>query len=338
MAERRMFSARITTNSTRFLRLPMTAQCLYFHLGMQADDEGVVEAFITMRQVGASEDDLKALEAKGFIKILNEDLVSYISDWEESNQIRGDRVRQSIHHKLLVDYLNRKENSVEDSNVDNNNDSPQTQQNSVSADCQQSAADCPQNVSNLPQNVGELSADCQQSAAKCPPSIVEYSIGKDSIGEYTSSSRVSTNSEYTGPPVDKSTTMTASQPVSLTEKIKNKQFEQIVNLYQDCIHPIPNEVESDDLCSLYDEFGAEWLTEAIKAAARHRARSIAYVKSVLNNWASSGKNEPWKQQPKKPPAKSGNNAQNRNSAPASRSEKVAAMSKEAAEMIAAMGG
>lgn len=256
MAERRMFSARITTNSTRFLRLPMTAQCLYFHLGMQADDEGVVEAFITMRQVGASEEDLKALEAKGFIKILNEDLVSYISDWEESNQIRGDRVRQSIHHKLLVDYLNRKENSVEDSNVDNNNDSPQTQQNSVSA-------------------------DCQQSAAKCPPSIVEYSIGKDSIGEYTSSSRVSTNSEYTGPPVDKSTMMTASQPISLTEKIKNKQFGQVVSLYQDCIHPIPNEVESDDLCSLYDEFGAEWLTEAIKAAARHRARSIAYVEVRL---------------------------------------------------------
>ena len=335
MAERRMFSARITTNSTRFLRLPMTAQCLYFHLGMQADDEGVVEAFITMRQVGATEEDLKALEAKGFVKILNDDLVSYITDWEESNQIRGDRVRQSIHHKLLVDYRNRKTDSAAEQNndsiVDNSNDSSQTQQNSVSADCQQSAADCPQNVS-------ELSADCQQSAAKCPPSIVEYSIGKDSIGEYTSSSSgVSTNSEYTGPPVDKSTTMTASQPVSLTEKIKNKQFEQIVNLYQDCIHPIPNEVESDDLCSLYDEFGAEWLTEAIKAAARHRARSIAYVKSVLNNWASSGKNEPWRQ-PKKPPAKSGSNAQNRNSAPASRSEKVAAMSKEAAEMIAAMGG
>lgn len=338
MAERRMFSARITTNSTRFLRLPMTAQCLYFHLGMQADDEGVVEAFITMRQVGASEDDLKALEAKGFIKILNEDLVSYITDWEESNQIRGDRVRQSIHHKLLVDYLNRKENLVEDSNVDNSNDSPQTQQNSVSADCQQSAADCPQNVGELSADCQQSAADCQQSAAKCPPSIVEYSIGKYSIGEYTSSSRVSTNSEYTGPPVDKSTTMTDSQPISLTEKIKSKQFGQVVSLYQDCIHPIPNEVESDDLCSLYDEFGAEWLTEAIKAAARHRARSIAYVKSVLNNWANSGMNEPWKQQPKKPPATSGNNAQNMNSASASRSEEVAAMSKEAAEMIAAMGG
>ena len=150
MAERRMFSARITTNSARFLRLPVTAQCLYFHMGMQADDEGVVEAFITMRQVGASEEDLKVLEEKGFIKILNEDFVSYITDWDESNKIRSDRAQQSIHHDLLVQYLNNK-----------------------------STADCPQ-VDN------HVSADCQQSAAKCPHRIGEDSIGKvkDSPTDY----------------------------------------------------------------------------------------------------------------------------------------------------------
>lgn len=319
MAERRMFSARITTNSARFLRLPMTAQCLYFHLGMQADDEGIVEAFITMRQVGASEDDLKALEEKGFVKILNEDFVTYITDWEESNQIRADRARPSIHHELLVNYLNSEKKD----------DTPQTQQNSVSANCRQSAADCQQVDSNLPQNVGELSADCQQSAAKCPHSIVEYSIGKDSIGEYTSSSRASTHSEYTGQPVDKSMMMT---PDTLSERMKQEKFGRVMRLYQDNIHPIANQIEADDLCSLYDEFGAEWLAEAIKAAARRRARTINYVKSVLNSWKNSGLDEPWKQA--KPPAK-GLRAQS--NAISSRSEKVAAMSKEAAEMIA-MGG
>ena len=43
MAERRMFSKKIV-QSARFLKMPMTSQCLYFHLGMQADDDGVVEA------------------------------------------------------------------------------------------------------------------------------------------------------------------------------------------------------------------------------------------------------------------------------------------------------
>ena len=295
MAERRMFSARITTNSARFLRLPVTAQCLYFHMGMQADDEGVVEAFITMRQVGASEEDLKVLEEKGFIKILNEDFVSYITDWDESNKIRSDRVQQSIHHDLLVQYLNNKP-----------------------------TADCPQ-VDN------HVSADCQQSAAKCPHRIGEDSIGKESIGEYTSSSVSSTNSEYTRQPVDKLTTL-STPPNDFAEKIKQEQFGKVMKLYQDCIHPIPNQVEADDLCSLYDEFGAEWVTEAIKASARNRARTIAYVKAVLDKWANSGLNEPWKQS--KPP---GNTANAKSRGTMSRSEQVAAMAREAAEMIA-MGG
>ena len=295
MAERRMFSARITTNSARFLRLPVTAQCLYFHMGMQADDEGVVEAFITMRQVGASEEDLKVLEEKGFIKILNEDFVSYITDWDESNKIRSDRVQQSIHHDLLVQYLNNKS----------------------TADCQQ--------VDN------HVSADCQQSAAKCPHRIGEDSIGKESIGEYTSSSVSSTNSEYTRQPVDKLTTL-STPPNDFAEKIKQEQFGKVMKLYQDCIHPIPNQVEADDLCSLYDEFGAEWVTEAIKASARNRARTIAYVKAVLDKWANSGLNEPWKQS--KPP---GNTANAKSRGTMSRSEQVAAMAREAAEMIA-MGG
>ena len=295
MAERRMFSARITTNSARFLRLPVTAQCLYFHMGMQADDEGVVEAFITMRQVGASEEDLKVLEEKGFIKILNEDFVSYITDWDESNKIRSDRAQQSIHHDLLVQYLNNK-----------------------------STADCPQ-VDN------HVSADCQQSAAKCPHRIGEDSIGKESIGEYTSSSVSSTNSEYTRQPVDKLTTL-STPPNDFVEKIKQEQFGKVMKLYQDCIHPIPNQVEADDLCSLYDEFGAEWVTEAIKASARNRARTIAYVKAVLDKWANSGLNEPWKQS--KPP---GNTVNAKSRGTMSRSEQVAAMAREAAEIIA-MGG
>ena len=335
MAERRMFSARITTNSARFLRLPVTAQCLYFHMGMQADDEGVVEAFITMRQVGASEEDLKVLEEKGFIKILNEDFVSYITDWDESNKIRSDRAQQSIHHDLLVQYLNNK-STADCPQVDNHvsadgqqsDNTPQTQQNSLSADCQQVvselSADCPQ-VDN------HVSADCQQSAAKCPHRIGEDSIGKESIGEYTSSSVSSTNSEYTRQPVDKLTTL-STPPNDFVEKIKQEQFGKVMKLYQDCIHPIPNQVEADDLCSLYDEFGAEWVTEAIKASARNRARTIAYVKAVLDKWANSGLNEPWKQS--KPP---GNTVNAKSRGTMSRSEQVAAMAREAAEMIA-MGG
>lgn len=59
--------------------MPPTSRLLYYDLGMQADDDGVVEAFAVMRTTGANEDDLKVLATKGFVRVLNEDLVTYIS-------------------------------------------------------------------------------------------------------------------------------------------------------------------------------------------------------------------------------------------------------------------
>ena len=101
MAERRMFSKRIV-NSARFLKMPISSQALYFHLGLNADDEGVVEAFSVMRMLGAVEDDLRVLAAKGFIRILNDDLVTLITDWNENNLIRKDRFHESKYHELLI--------------------------------------------------------------------------------------------------------------------------------------------------------------------------------------------------------------------------------------------
>ena len=104
MAERRMFSKRLT-NSAKFLKMPVSTQCLYFHLGLQADDDGVVEAYTVMTQTGATEDDLKILVAKGFVIVLNEDLVTYITDWQENNKIRSDRKVDTIYKDLLLQVL-----------------------------------------------------------------------------------------------------------------------------------------------------------------------------------------------------------------------------------------
>ena len=104
MAERRMFSKRIIA-SARFLRMPGSTQALYFHLGMAADDDGIVEAYPIMQMVNASEDDLRLLAAKGFVKVLNEDLVTYILDWQENNKIRADRKVNSIYKDLLLQVM-----------------------------------------------------------------------------------------------------------------------------------------------------------------------------------------------------------------------------------------
>ena len=102
MAERRMF-ARAVTGGARFLRMPVTSRLLYYDLGMAADDDGCVEAFAVMRMTGATEDDLKVLVSKGFVKILNDDLVSLILDWKVNNYIQKDRYHPSIYANLLND-------------------------------------------------------------------------------------------------------------------------------------------------------------------------------------------------------------------------------------------
>lgn len=104
MAQRRMFSNRIT-DSAKFLKMPLSSQALYFHLGLHADDDGVVEAFSVMRQTGAVEDDLRILVAKDFVNVLNDDLVAYITDWNENNRIRADRKVDSIYKDLLLEIL-----------------------------------------------------------------------------------------------------------------------------------------------------------------------------------------------------------------------------------------
>ena len=104
MAERRMFSKRVI-NSARFMKMPVSSQCLYFHLGLHADDDGIVEAYTVMVSTGATEDDLKILVAKGFVIVLNEDLVTYITDWRENNKIRSDRKVDSIYKDLLLKII-----------------------------------------------------------------------------------------------------------------------------------------------------------------------------------------------------------------------------------------
>lgn len=101
MAERRMFSKSVI-GSARFLRMPASSRLLYYDLGMQADDDGIVEAFAVMRTTGATEDDLRVLASREFIRVLNDDLVSYICDWDKNNYVRGDRYRPSIYQNLLV--------------------------------------------------------------------------------------------------------------------------------------------------------------------------------------------------------------------------------------------
>jgi hypothetical protein len=97
--------ARSVLGSARFLRMSPAARLLYYDLGMEADDDGCVEAFGVLRKTGADEQALAELVSKGFIRLLNDDLACYITDWKVNNQIRKERYHPGIYRALLDDLM-----------------------------------------------------------------------------------------------------------------------------------------------------------------------------------------------------------------------------------------
>lgn len=108
MAERRMFAKTIVL-SDAFLDMPMSARCLYFTLGMFADDDGFVNSPRgIMRQCGASEDDMKVLLAKKFLLAFDSGVI-VIKHWRINNYLRSDRYAETK-------YLDEKKSLIIDQN------------------------------------------------------------------------------------------------------------------------------------------------------------------------------------------------------------------------------
>lgn len=81
--------------SDDFLDMPMSARCLYFTLGMLADDDGFINSpKAIMRQCGASLDDMRILIAKKYLLEFNTGII-VITHWRLNNYLRSDRYTQT---------------------------------------------------------------------------------------------------------------------------------------------------------------------------------------------------------------------------------------------------
>lgn len=89
--------AKTIIDSDAFLDMPLSAQALYFHLSMRADDDGFINnPKKIQRMVGASDDDCKLLVMKRFI-IAFESGVIVIKHWRIHNYIQKDRYIPTIY-------------------------------------------------------------------------------------------------------------------------------------------------------------------------------------------------------------------------------------------------
>ena len=147
MAERRMFAKTIVT-SDAFLDMPVSTRCLYFLLGMVADDDGFVNnPKSIMRQAGATADDLNLLIAKRFILTFQSGVV-VIKHWCIHNTIQKDRYKETK-------YLEEKGQLMLDGNK------------------------------AYTEAVPDVYPECIQDVSKVEPQVRlgEVSLGKSSVGE-----------------------------------------------------------------------------------------------------------------------------------------------------------
>lgn len=70
-------------------------------------------------------------------------------------------------------------------------------------------------------------------------------------------------------------------------------LQEVVKMYQNNIHPVASPVERDQLVDFYQDYGSDWVMQAIKEAAIHHANNIAYIRAILNRWKETGKARPW---------------------------------------------
>lgn len=113
-----MFSKQITT-SDAFMDMPVSSQLLYFHLNLEADDDGfVANPKRIIKITNVSNDDLKILLAKRFLLAFESGVV-VIKHWLLHNAVRKDMYRET-------QYLEEKKTlEIKDNGVytDNRNDS-----------------------------------------------------------------------------------------------------------------------------------------------------------------------------------------------------------------------
>jgi hypothetical protein len=157
MAERRMFAKKIT-ESDAFLDMPSSTQMLYFHLSMNADDDGFVNnPKKIQRMCGASDDDFKLLIAKSFV-LLFESGVIVIKHWKMHNYIQADRYRPTdyVEEKSMLGLKKNKAYTLDESKM---------------------YTKCIQDVSVGKDSIGKISID--------KDSIVKDSKGESVRGEKT---------------------------------------------------------------------------------------------------------------------------------------------------------
>lgn len=275
MAERRMM-AKSVIETDHFMDMPMSSQCLYFHLLLRADDDGFIKnPSAIRREVGCGEDDMKLLVAKQFILPFDTGVI-VIRHWKIHNYIRKD-----MYHPTECQAERGLLTGGADKTAYAPKEGVQIQgRNVIVTD---SLQDCNGIVTDASQACNDHVTDSSRSCTE------PVSIGKVMLGKVNISSSSSTRAR-------------ACEEDSDTDR----ELGHVVKIYADNVNPAYGPIESDKLLSLYDKYHGKWLEAAIIEATESSTRpNLKYIEAILERWERDGFKAPKQKKGKKEEKKHG---------------------------------
>lgn len=267
MPNRRMFSRKIC-RSAKFLKMPEESQRLYFHLGLDADDDGVVEAYSVMKAIEVEEEYLDMLVEKGYVIVLNDDLVSYIVDWREHNTIRADRKTDSIYKDLLLKTI--PDIKLVEPRKRASGKKRTTEEKGQPADSQSTNNGQSNDSTKTNMDIG-MSMDSQMTV------IGQHKLSQDKLSE-VNQIKESLNKENINE--DSSSEVT-------NEQTKNKDYKKIKIIFENSLENITNE-EIKECLNYLNYFQIELVEYALIKTSMIKNPTWQYTKTILNNWLAKG--------------------------------------------------
>ena len=274
MAERRMMAKSVIEND-HFMDMPMSSQCLYFHLLLRADDDGFIKnPSAIRREVGCGEDDMKLLVAKQFILPFDTGVI-VIRHWKIHNYIRKD-----MYHPTECQAERGLLTGGADKTAYAPKEGVQIQgRNVIVTD---SLQDCNGIVTDTSQACNDHVTDSSRSCAE-PVSIGKVRLGKVNISSSSTRARACEENSDT-----------------------DRELGQVVKIYADNVNPAYGPIESDKLLSLYDKYHGKWLEAAIIEATESSTRpNLKYIEAILERWERDGFKAPRQKKGKKEEKKHG---------------------------------
>lgn len=247
MAEKRMFSQKIT-DADAFQDLPLSAQALYFHICMHADDDGFANNPRKIaRTIGASETDLAILIEKRFLLPFDNGLV-VVKHWLMHNTVRQDRYHPTDYQEEFAALTVKPNRSY----TERTQPEPARSQ----------TGDRPGPDGSPPG--GGLVADWLRTG--CGAGTDRHENGNSDIG--------------LGLGLDSLEVVEDARA--------RARLSEVMSFYMDRINPQPSPLSIEEIKTFLESLEPEVVIHAMQIALDERKTSWSYIKGILRRYRSSG--------------------------------------------------